>query len=390
MTPGARVQAAAEILDRIGAGAAAEQALTNWARSHRFAGAKDRAAIRDLVFDGLRGWSSLAAWGGGETGRARMIGRLRALGQDPSAIFTGQGHAPAVLTPGEKAFAPDPATWPDAVRLDYPAWLEPELRRSLGPGLEAVMTLLRARAPVFLRVNLSRATRAEARAMLAGEGVETRPHPLAETALEVVGEARGLHLSRAYAEGIVEFQDVASQAVVAEIRSRFPARRVLDFCAGGGGKALAFADAGAQVTAHDADPGRMRDIAPRAERAGQRIDCVATRDLARLDPFDLVVADVPCSGSGAWRRQPQARWTLTQARLDQLCGMQRAILQEAAALVAPGGALAHVTCSLLAIENEDAVAAFLGANPDWQAVASRRFSPLEGGDGFFMSLLTRR
>jgi 16S rRNA (cytosine967-C5)-methyltransferase len=252
------------------------------------------------------------------------------------------------------------------------------------------MTILRARAPVFLRVNLSRATRAEAQAILAGEGIGTRPHPLAETALEVTGEARGLHLSRAYAEGIVELQDVASQAVVAEIHARRHALRVLDFCAGGGGKALAFADLGAQVTAYDADPGRMRDIAPRAARAGQHISRVGTRDLARLGPFDLVVADVPCSGSGAWRRQPQARWTLTQARLDQLGEVQRAILQQAAALVAPKGALAHVTCSLLAAENEDVVAAFLRVNTDWQVVVSRRFSPLEGGDGFFMSLLTRR
>lgn len=391
MTPEARIAAAIEILDTVLAGAPAEKALTNWGRGHRFAGSGDRRAIRDLVFDTLRQRSSMGAFGGGTSGRALMIGTLRAIRADPATVFTGKGHAPAPLTPDEAAFDPAPMeTWPRHMRLDYPAWLDAALARSLGDDLERVMELLRLRAPVFLRVNIARATRDEAQAALLRDAIETVPHDLALTALLVTHNHRHLRQSRAYTDGLVELQDAASQSVVASLLPIAQDARVLDFCAGGGGKALAIAAAcDATVFAHDAAPRRMADLGARAARAGVTIAELETGALAAQAPFDLVLADAPCSGSGAWRRQPAAKWELTPERLVDLCKTQAEILDNAAMLVAPSGRLAYATCSLLAEENADQVAAFLKRAPEWSLVSERQLTPLEGGDGFYIAQLTR-
>ena len=386
VTPSARHAAAAELLDAIAAGMPAEQALTNWARRSRFAGSGDRAAVRDLVFEALRKRRSCAARGGGSSGRALMLGLLRTRGADPDAIFTGGRYAPAPLTEAERAAGAEPA---GAAALDMPDWILPRLRASLGEDCDAVCRLLRERADVFLRVHAGRADRAAAQEALAADGIATEPHPLAETALRVTSGARRLRASRPFAEGLVELQDAAAQAVCAALPAG-PGTRVLDYCAGGGGKALALAARGAAVAAFDADPARMADLPARAARAGTPIAVLSPQDLARRPPDDLVVADVPCSGSGAWRRQVEAKWRLDAAGLARLQDAQRAILAEAAAHVRPDGHLAYVTCSLLAEENEAQVAAFLAAaGAGWRVAAQRRVSPLEGGDGFFLALLRR-
>lgn len=384
MTPAARIAAAIAVLDEIHAGDAAERALTNWARRSRYAGSGDRAAVRDHVFDALRCRRSFGWLGGGEDGRALMLGALRADGADPSAIFTGEGHAPAPLTDTEAARPLDAA--PEAVRLDAPDWLLPDLRESLGGDLSPVMEALRHRAPVFLRSNTTRATREQAAQALAEEGIETRPSPLAETALEVTARARAVAGSAAYRDGLVELQDAASQAVVEALPR---GGRVLDYCAGGGGKSLALAARGAEVCAHDADPGRMRDLPARAERAGVRIAQLQGQAVDRAAPFDLVLTDVPCSGSGSWRRAPEGKWRLTPDMLDRLEETQAAILRRAAPLVAPNGTLAYVTCSLLERENAAQISSFLARNEEWSLAEERRFTPLDGGDGFYLAALRR-
>ncbi|MCR8549667.1 RsmB/NOP family class I SAM-dependent RNA methyltransferase [Salipiger sp. P9] len=381
MTPAARIAAAAGILDRIAEGTPAEQALLGWARASRFAGSKDRAAVRDHVFDVLRRWRSTAATGGGETGRARLLGLLRQEGTDPDTLFTGEGHAPAPLSAAERAAGHAPSEGAEAG--DLPDWLWPRFRDSLGEDAAATAEALRHRAPVFLRVNSLRATSEEAMAALAEDGIETRPHPLAATALEVTGGARKIARSRAFAAGLVELQDAASQAVVAALPLT-PGLRVLDYCAGGGGKALAMAArTGGPVEAHDANPGRMADLPARAARAGAEI-------LRRDRPagrYDLVLCDVPCSGSGSWRRAPEGKWRLTPEGLAELCTVQAGILETAAGLVAPGGTLAYATCSVLDCENGAQSAAFLAAHPGWRCTGSRQFLPRDGGDGFFVACL---
>lgn len=384
MTPAARIAAAVEILDDVLKGEAAERCLTNWARRSRFAGSGDRAEIRDLVFDALRRRRSLAWIGGSETGRGLMIGRLRDQGEDPGLIFSGEGHAPAPLTETEANAGAALSVAPEAVRLDVPDWLLPLLEKALGPDMRDVMTCMQSRAPVFLRVNVARSTPDQVIRSLASDGVIAEPGPLSPSALWVTGNPRRVQSTEAYRDGLVELQDAASQAVVDMVLPFAREGRVLDYCAGGGGKALQLAAGGARhVVAHDADPGRMRDLPERARRAGHRIELAAHPE----GMCDCVLTDVPCSGSGAWRRQPEAKWRLTPDRLSELLEIQAAILREVRGLVRPGGALAYATCSMLAEENDQQIDRFLGENPDWAQIDRRRFTPLDGGDGFFVALL---
>ena len=382
MTPGARLQSATEILDSILSGKPAEQALTNWARGNRFAGSKDRAAIRDHVFDCIRCKRSFAHLGGRNDGRGLVLGMLRDAGTDPVSLFTGIGYAPS---PPTAADAPDPAPMPRGVALDCPDWLLPELDRSLGADADSVLRAMRHRAPVFLRVNLALATRSQAADSLAAEGIDTCPVPLAATALQVTAHARRVRQSQAFATGLVEFQDAASQAVILALPD-LEGANVLDYCAGGGGKALAMAARGACVTAHDADAARMRDLPDRAARAGVRI-ALQTRPEGM---FDLVLTDVPCSGSGAWRRAPEGKWALTQSRFAELQALQSDILTQAWAHVRPGGHLAYATCSLLDAENAAPIDAFADKTRQATIIRKQHFTPLNGGDGFFVALIQKK
>lgn len=394
MTPAARIAEAARILDRVLSGEAAEQALTGWARASRYAGSGDRTAVRDLVYQALRRRRSYgAASGGGDaaTGRQLMIGHLVATGQNVPDIYTGLGHAPAQLAAGEAlALASAPTNLSDGVRLDCPDWLLAPLFDALGADRDAVLDRFRDRASVFLRVNLARVTREAAIASLAAQGIAAQPHHLAKSALEVTVNAQKIRNSESYASGLVELQDAASQALCDAIPLR-QGDRVLDFCAGGGGKTLALAarEPKARYAAHDAHPRRMADLPVRAARAGADIALIETDALPTGPAFDVVVADVPCSGSGTWSRDPDAKWRLTPDRLAALRELQAIILKDAARRVSPGGTLAYLTCSLLRSENEDQVAGFLSTHSDWQQTQRRRISPTDGGDGFFMALLTR-
>lgn len=383
MTPAARAAAAIGVLDRYLAGEPVEKALTNWGRASRYAGSGDRAAVRDLVFDALRCKRSFAAWGGALTGRGLILGGMRAAGHDPALIFTGQGHAPAEVSDADQRRVPV-----GAEALDAPDWLMVELETSLGEQTQAVLTALQKRAPVFLRVNLGKATVAEATAALAAEGIIATTHPLAATALEVTANARKVQTSSAYLGGLVELQDASSQAVVAALPLA-DGMRVLDHCAGGGGKTLAMA-ARARMTlfAHDIQPRRMADLPARADRAGVTVTLTAAPEMQA--PYDLVLVDVPCSGSGSWRRDPEGKWALTAARLDALVAVQAEVVQRAAAMVAAQGTLVYATCSLLSRENGGQIAAFLRRNPHWQLVKDAAFSPVSGGDGFYLALLTQK
>lgn len=385
MTPGARVAAAIEILEDMAEGLAAEQALTRWARRSRFAGSKDRAAIRDHVFDVLRQRRTAAHLGQGETARALMIGMLRGQGADLEQLFTAQGHAPVPLSPAEQD-APT-TQMQESVRWNLPDWLIPHFRTALGARAEATAMALQQRAPVFLRVNTGRITRADAQAALHAEGVETEENPLCESALTVTDGARRIRNSKTYLDGLIELQDAASQAVVASLP---PGRRVLDFCAGGGGKSLALAAMpNREVFAHDIDVHRMADLPARAARAKSVITQLETSQVPQAAPFDIVLCDAPCSGSGAWRRAAEGKWTLTQARLAELTHMQDTILTDAAALAAPTGTLAYATCSVLRVENEDRVAAFLNRHPNWRLAHEKRLDVGPDGDGFYTAHLMR-
>lgn len=385
MTPGARVAAAIEVLDDMAGGLAAEQALTRWARRSRYAGSKDRAAIRDYVFDVLRARKIAAYYGGSDNARALMIGLLHHQGAAIDDLFNAQGHAPAPPSETEATF-PEAPTDPE-ILWNLPDWLIPHFEASLGDVAASTARALQDRAPITLRVNLAKTTRGTAQGMLKELGIETVENPLASSALTVIEGARKIRNSTAYTEGYVELQDAASQAVVAALPA---GGKVLDYCTGGGGKALALAmDTSRQVFAHDIDTSRMADLPTRTARAEAGVVLVETADLTAQAPFDVVLCDAPCSGSGAWRRAAEGKWTLTPDRLRALTQIQDDILDKAATLTGPHGVLAYATCSVLKSENEDRVDGFLTRHPEWKLTFSRRYGVDDHGDGFYTAHLTR-
>lgn len=387
MTPAARVQAAIELLDDIATGTPAERALTSWARRSRFAGSKDRAAVRDHVFQALRCWRSYACLGGAATGRGLMVGALRDQGLDPAEIFTGQGHAPNPLSLDEVKAGAAPVA--EADRLDLPDWQLPLFHAALGPEAEGTALALRTRAPVVLRVNARLSTVPQAIEELDKSGVQVEPVEGGSHGLIVIEGARRVMQTQAYQTGLVEVQDGSSQAAM-EALDLPPGAKVLDYCAGGGGKILALAArAEGHWFAHDAEPARMADLTPRAQRAGVQIAQLSGDQLAAHGPYDLVLCDAPCSGSGTWRRAPDAKWRLTPERLDELCAIQAEILDRAQALVAPGGRLAYATCSLFRPENEAQSDGFVARHHDWHETDRRRWSVSAVGDGFYLSTFSR-
>ncbi len=385
MRPEARYAAAIDVLDAWHGGMPAEQALTRWARGARYAGSKDRAAVRDHVFDVLRRKASCAVHGGGETGRALVLGLLRLSGIDPAPIFSGEGHAPEALTEAER-FAP---SLPDHAPLDVPDWMLAELDDNRIADRAALFSAMTMRAPVWVRVNNRKAKPDYAMELLQSDGVLCQPDARLPTALKVLEGARRLRQSQPYAEGLVEVQDLSPQLAVT--RLDLPETGcVLDYCAGGGGKALAISDrTDAAVFAHDALPRRMADLPVRAARAGVHITQLDTDALEGAGPYDLVLTDVPCSGSGTWRRDPEAKWRLTPDRLAELIKVQAGILDSAAALVAELGQLVYMTCSLFRAENDAQIEGFLARNPEWRCTMRHLDTPLTASDGFFSAVLTR-
>ncbi|WP_395697657.1 RsmB/NOP family class I SAM-dependent RNA methyltransferase [Methylocella sp.] len=429
MTPGARVAAAIEVMaDVDGRRRPAADALKDWGLSHRFAGSKDRAGVAALVYDALRRRASAAYVMDDPSPRGVLVGALKlARGlslEDAEALFSGEGHAPAQLSAGERARYADAslAGAPAPVAGDFPEWLEPSLRAAFGERLVEETAALAERAPLDLRVNTLKCAREKALASL--KGLDPAPTPLSPLGLRIPfapdGRAVSLSSEPDYLKGRVEIQDEGSQLAALLCAAR-AGEQVLDLCAGGGGKTLALAaamDNRGQIYAHDDDPRRLAPIHARLERAGVRNVQIRTPRrgadvLADLEGrCDLVLIDAPCTGIGAWRRNPDAKWRLRPGALEQRILAQDALLREARRFLKDGGRLAYVTCSLLREENEDRVAAFLAAERGFAPVGAQdaaeraglpglarfastlgpgfRFSPAASGtDGFYAAILAR-
>jgi 16S rRNA (cytosine967-C5)-methyltransferase len=391
MTPAARVQTAIGLLDRIidaalAKGPPADRILAEWFRASRFAGSKDRRAIRDLVYRTIRHCGPVP-----QTGRAAML----ALAEDDPALallFDGSPYGPAPVEEGELVAEAGIA----------PEWLVERLAASDIDGLEAEALL--DRAPLDVRVNALRADRDTLALPVSGEPLLTAQglrFPFG-TPVEQWDE---------YQDGLIEVQDGGSQ-LACEAVGAGPGETVIDLCAGAGGKTLALAAAmanGGTLIAADTDRGRLSKLAPRAERAGALI-----AETILLNPgheaealgqwqgkADAVLVDAPCSGTGTWRRNPEARWRLDAAALERLVALQRHLLDVAAQLVRPGGRLVYVVCSLLDEEGSEQAAAFLAGHPDWRAAAPTlplgsprglgvRLSPFrDGTDGFLIARLEK-
>ena len=382
MVPAARVAAAIEVLDAIVARREpAAESLKDWGKAHRFAGSGDRSAIAGLVFDALRRKSSAAWIMGADTSRAVIIGALReARGLDVagvSALFSGEGHAPAPLSAEERGRLEtgDLDAAPDHVRGDYPEWLAPRFAAVFGDNAAAEGRALADRAPVDLRVNTLHGTRETAEKQLAH--LNAVPTSLSPVGLRVAvgseGRAPALQAEPAYAKGRVEVQDEGSQ-LASLLAGADEGMQVLDLCAGGGGKALALAAImknSGQIYATDSDGRRLTPIFARVERAGVRnIQVRAPRGPADIlsdleERCDLVFVDAPCTGVGAWRRNPDAKWRTRPGALEQRMKDQDKVLAAAARYVKRGGSICYTTCSLLRDENEDRVAAFLESHGEF-------------------------
>ena len=388
MTPGARASAAIEVLEDVaGRKRPAAEALKDWGLAHRFAGSGDRAAIGNLVFDALRGRASSAEAMGDDSPRALVLRTLVSTWKETpeavAALANGSGFAPAPLSAAELAGLSRelPAGAPAHIRGDYPEWLGPLFERAFGARAAEEGAALAMRAPVDLRANSLKTTRDKVlHALRRFEPTPTPHSPLGVRIAPGSGPSRSTHVEAepGHGKGWYEVQDEGSQAATLLSGAR-PKEQILDLCAGAGGKTLGLAAAmenTGQLYAYDSDRMRLRPIFERLKRAGVRnvqvLPAGDTNALAALEgKMDRVVIDAPCTGSGVWRRRPDAKWRLAQQMLEARLADQRAVLNQGAALVKPGGRLVYVTCSVLPPENRDQVDAFIARFPGFRIVPWR-------------------
>ncbi len=385
MTPSAHIAATIEILDLILSGQSAEVSINKWVRSNRFAGSNDRRAIRDLVFDALRQKNSLIKQSKFISGRAWVIALLHGQDVNLNLYFGTSEYGPPKLKDSELKLLP---VEKESDIHDIQDWLWPIWKESLGKDAENVADTLKKRANIFLRVNTNKGKREQAIDALERDGIISERHPNVCTALKVTQGSKKIRNSQAYKTGLVEIQDASSQASVLSIKLNQKGP-ILDFCAGGGGKTLALnAYLKQPIYAHDANVQRMKDLPLRSTRSGSDIRIVKSENLKKSF-YGLVFCDVPCSGSGAWRRDPEGKWSLTKKKYDKLLIMQENILVTAANLIKPGGTLVYATCSVLIDENGSQVRKFLKNYSDWTIEEENSLIPNSLGDGFYFSILKK-
>jgi 16S rRNA (cytosine967-C5)-methyltransferase len=441
MTPGARLQAAAELLGAVWGGTTPPDVLMDdYFRQRRYAGSSDRRAIQERIYGVLRRRARLSWWvertgidlgreGAAPDPRALLIAALtledRTSPDEVAGLFSGDRHCPAALSTGESDLAEalygrplNHAEMPPDVAYEFPAWMTDAFTSLWGGRLAEELAALNETAPVDLRANTLRTTREEAKLALARAFVDTAETPFSPLGLRVEGRPR-LGGTEAFKQGLVEIQDEGSQ-LLALLTDARPGMTVVDYCAGVGGKTLALAAAmgrdgrvAGKLIACDISRTRLDRLRPRLKRAGaHQVKCrvISAQDdnwvAEQAGRADRVLVDAPCTGTGTWRRDPNAKWRFTPTDLDDLVERQRRILTDAQAMVRPGGRLVYATCSLLPTENEQQMAWFLEHFPHFQALPidrvwsetiggappptgpGLRLTPASTGtDGFFCSVL---
>ena len=431
MTPAARLSAAIEVIETIETQRIpAAQALKEWGTAHRFAGSGDRAAIAGLTWDVLRRRASSAFLMDDDSARARVLGMLkleRGLdGAAVAALCDGSRFAPQPLSEAERQ-ALDSRTLNDApahVAGDYPEWLDGELAAVFGDDRVAEAAAMASRAPLDLRVNTLRGKREKVQAQLAHLHAQPTPWSPLGLRIELGADARnpGVQAEEVFIKGAIEVQDEGSQ-LAALLTAAKPGEQVIDLCAGAGGKTLALAammQGKGRLIASDADKRQLAPIHERLSRAGVH-NAEIRAPKGEADPLadirgsaDLVVIDAPCTGTGTWRRNPDAKWRMRPGALEIRLAAQQAVLERAAPMVKPGGRIAYITCSVLASENNAQVQGFVARHPEFAPVppaevaaalwdkaeaflAAALVSPegllmtprRTGTDGFFVSVLKK-
>ncbi|WP_454629293.1 RsmB/NOP family class I SAM-dependent RNA methyltransferase [Bradyrhizobium cenepequi] len=431
MTPAARLSAAIELIDTIDAQRVpAAKALKEWGTAHRYAGSGDRAAISGLIWDVLRRQSSSTWLMDNDSARARVLGMLHLeRGMDVDAIAAlcdGGRFAPAPLADAERSALASRSLQgaPAYIAGDYPEWLDPYLAKVFGEDRVAEATAMASRAPLDLRVNTLKTSRDKMLPRLKHLGARETPWSPLGLRIELGADARnvGIHAEEDFIKGGIEVQDEGSQ-LAALFSAAKPGEQVIDLCAGAGGKTLALAammQGKGRLIATDRDKRQLAPIHERLSRAGVH-NCDVRTPKGDSDPLsdikgsaDLVVIDAPCTGTGTWRRNPDAKWRMRPGALEVRLKDQAEVLDRAAPLVKPGGRIAYITCSVLAVENGEQVTAFLARHPEFSIVppeqtaaalwdkaeafaAAALQSPegwlmtprRTGTDGFFVSILKR-
>jgi 16S rRNA (cytosine967-C5)-methyltransferase len=430
MIPAARLSAAIEVLaDLDQRPRPVNDALKDWSLSRRFAGSSDRAAVGSMVHDALRKRNSARWIMDGDTPRATALGMLKSARQmDVNEIGTlcdGSRFAPEALSEAEtQALATrDVIDAPDYVRGDYPEWLADSFATVFGKDAAAEGEALSLRAPLDLRVNTLKTMRIKALpALLEYEAVagihspdSIRVPPRSD------GRIKPVQADPLFLKGMVEIQDEGSQ-IVARLADPQPGQQVLDLCAGGGGKSLALGallNNKGQVFATDADSRRLAPIHERIARAGVRNVQVRTprggvmplEDLR--GKLDMVFVDAPCTGTGTWRRNPDAKWRMRPTSLELRNNEQGDVIDNAVSFVQTEGVLIYVTCSVLPEENDNQISALLERHDGFEVIDLRQsaafkampslapavravrhglmLTPLKTGtDGFYIAALRRR
>jgi 16S rRNA (cytosine967-C5)-methyltransferase len=432
MTPAARLSAAIELVEVIDVQRIpAAKALKEWGTAHRYAGSGDRAAISGLIWDVLRRRASSAWIMDDDTPRARVLGMLkveRGLDVDAiAALCDGGRFAPQPLTEGERAALASRSleNAPAPIAGDYPEWLDGYLAQVFGEDRVAEAAAMASRAPLDLRANTLKARREKILSSLAHLGAQVTPWSPAGLRIELGADARnpGIHAEEDFIKGAIEVQDEGSQ-LAALLSAARPGEQVIDLCAGAGGKTLALAalmQGKGRLIATDRDKRQLAPIHERLSRAGVHNADVRTPrgegdTLGDIRASaDLVLIDAPCTGTGTWRRNPDAKWRMRPGALEVRLKDQTEVLDRAAALVKPGGRIAYITCSVLPPENGEQVRTFVARHPEFAVVppsqavtalgdkaegfaAATLRSPegllmtprRTGTDGFFVSVLRRQ
>jgi 16S rRNA (cytosine967-C5)-methyltransferase len=431
MTPAARLAAAIEILAEIDAKKRpAADVLRDWGRAHRFAGSGDRNAIGALMFDALRRRASAAFLMGAETPRALLLGMLRLArrmsADDIAKLCDGSRFAPEPLSDDERKRLEDGSLGkaPPHIAGDYPEWLDPHLETVFGDERWEEGMALAGRAPLDLRVNTLKTDRDSVAKELSHLNASPSRWSPQGLRIELADDGRQPPVTSepSFLKGDFEVQDEGSQ-LAALFAGAVAGEQVLDLCAGAGGKTLALAasmDNKGQIFAYDADIRRLAPIHERLTRAGVRNAQVRSPKgkqdvLSDLDAkMDLVLCDAPCTGSGVWRRHPDAKWRARPGALDIRVKEQAALLDQAARFVKPGGRLVYITCSVLDAENGAQIRAFRERHASFEVVSPNEFTKTlgehamifartalltdeglqmtprrTGTDGFFVSVLKR-
>jgi 16S rRNA (cytosine967-C5)-methyltransferase len=431
MTPAARLSAAIELIETIDAERVpAAKALKEWGTAHRYAGSGDRAAISGLIWDVLRRRASSAWIMDADTPRARLLGMLKLeRGMDVAtiaALCVGGRFAPEPLSGSERAALSERSLdkAPAHIAGDYPEWLDGYLAQAFGDDRVAEATAMASRAPLDLRVNTLKAKREKVQGSIAHLGAKPTPWSPIGLRIELGADARniGIHAEEDFIKGAIEVQDEGSQ-LAALLSAAKPGEQVIDLCAGAGGKTLALAammQGKGRLIATDHDKRQLAPIYERLSRAGVHNADIRTPK-GDADPLgdirasaDLVLIDAPCTGTGTWRRNPDAKWRMRPGALEVRLKDQIEVLDRAAGLAKPGGRIAYITCSVLPAENGEQVRNFIGRHPEFavvppqetasvlwdkaEAFAEAALSSPEGWlmtprrtgtDGFFVSVLKK-